>query len=106
MNENVSDKNNPINYWQSNLKLLFSLLFVWFIVSFGCGILWVDWLDQFTFFGFNLGFWFAQQGSIYIFVVLIFIYCWRMSQLEKKIYSNQIVEGTKKNKSDKEYNFE
>ena len=106
MTENVTDKKKPINYWQSNLKLLFSLLFVWFIVSFGCGILWVDWLDQFTFFGFNLGFWFAQQGSIYIFVVLIFIYSWRMSQLEKKIYSNQIVGGTKKNKSDKEYNFE
>jgi putative solute:sodium symporter small subunit len=106
MTENVTDKKKSINYWQSNLKLLFSLLFVWFIVSFGCGILWVDWLDQFTFFGFNLGFWFAQQGSIYIFVVLIFIYCWQMSQLEKKIYSNQIVESTKKNKSDKEYNFE
>ena len=106
MTEKVIDKNNPINYWQSNLKLLFSLLFVWFIVSFGCGILWVDWLDQFTFFGFNLGFWFAQQGSIYIFVVLIFIYSWRMSQLEKKIYLNQIVEDAKKHKSNKEYNFE
>tara|TARA_B100002019_G_scaffold226325_1_gene199365 strand:- start:213 stop:533 length:321 start_codon:yes stop_codon:yes gene_type:complete len=100
------NKNNPKNYWQSNLKLLFSLLFVWFIVSFGCGILWVDWLDQFTFFGFNLGFWFAQQGSIYIFVVLIFIYSWRISQLEKKLYLNHIVEGAKKNKSDKECNFE
>ena len=96
MTENVTDKKKPINYWQSNLKLLFSLLFVWFIVSFGCGILWVDWLDQFTFFGFNLGFWFAQQGSIYIFVILIFIYSWRMSQLEKKIYSNQIVGVPKK----------
>lgn len=71
-------------YWQSNLRLLAKLLCVWFFVSFGCGIIFADWLDQFTFFGFKLGFWFAQQGAIYAFVALIFIYAWRMKILERK----------------------
>jgi len=71
-------------YWSSNLKLVLSLLLIWFTVSFGCGILFVDYLDQYTFFGFKLGFWFAQQGSIYIFVILIFIYIHRMKKLDEK----------------------
>ncbi len=71
-------------YWQANLKLLFKLLVVWFIVSFGAGILWVDFLNQFSFFGFKLGFWFAQQGAIYTFVVLIFVYVVKMNALDKK----------------------
>ena len=75
---------NLKGYWQANLSLLAKLLCVWFTVSFGCGILFADWLDQFYFFGFRLGFWFAQQGSIYIFVVLIFVYSWRMKILERQ----------------------
>jgi putative solute:sodium symporter small subunit len=60
------------------------LLAVWFIVSFGCGVLWIDFLDQYRLFGYKLGFWFAQQGSIYTFIVLIFIYVWRMNKLDEK----------------------
>lgn len=71
-------------YWSENLSLLFKLLVVWFAVSFGCGILLVDVLDQIQFFGFKLGFWFAQQGSIYVFVALIFIYMKKMNTLDKK----------------------
>ena len=82
--QETSQADNQKRYWQSNLRLLGKLLFVWFIVSFGCGILFADWLDQFYFFGFRLGFWFAQQGSIYIFVVLIFVYSWRMKILERQ----------------------
>lgn len=58
-------------YWKANLRLVGGLLLVWFAVSYGCGILLVDVLNQFTLGGFKLGFWFAQQGSIYVFVVLI-----------------------------------
>lgn len=71
-------------YWQENLRLLFTLLTIWFAVSFGAGILLVDWLNQFHLFGFKLGFWFAQQGSIYSFVVLIFIYVRSMDKLDQK----------------------
>ena len=60
------------------------LLSIWFLVSFVFGILIVDFLDQFHFFGFKLGFWFAQQGSIYVFVILIFVYVWQMNRLDKK----------------------
>ena len=70
-------------YWQANIRLVLSLLSIWFLVSFGCGILFVDFLDQFKFFGFNLGFWFAQQGSIYVFVILIFVYIHRIKKLEQ-----------------------
>jgi len=73
-----------IAYWKANLRLLAKLLAVWFIVSFGFGILLVDWLNQFHFFGFKLGFWFAQQGSIYVFVALIFIYALRMRRLDRE----------------------
>ena len=75
---------NARDYWQANLSLLAKLLLVWFAVSFGCGILLVDWLDQFTLFGFKLGFWFAQQGAIYVFVALIFIYAWRIQIIERQ----------------------
>jgi putative solute:sodium symporter small subunit len=60
------------------------LLVVWFVVSFGFGILLVDLLDQIQVFGFKLGFWFAQQGAIYVFVALIFIYMYKMNQLDKR----------------------
>lgn len=71
-------------YWKENLSLLAKLLVVWFVVSFGAGILFVDVLDQIHFFGFKLGFWFAQQGSIYVFVALIFVYMAKMNALDKK----------------------
>ena len=72
------------NYWRSNLKILSILLSIWFIVSFGFGIIWSDSLDQLQIGGFKLGFWFAQQGSIYFFVILIFIYIYLMNRLDKK----------------------
>jgi len=72
------------DYWVANLKLVASLLLIWFFISFGCGILFANYLDQFTFFGFKLGFWFAQQGSIYVFVILIFIYINKMQKLDQK----------------------
>lgn len=71
-------------YWKENLSLMIKLLIVWFTVSFGFGIILVDWLNQITFFGFKLGFWFAQQGAIYTFIVLIFIYIHQMNKLDKK----------------------
>jgi|TARA_B110000305_G_scaffold221941_1_gene265133 putative solute:sodium symporter small subunit len=72
------------NYWKTNLKYLSILLSVWFIVSFGFGILFVDFMNQFQVGGFKLGFWFAQQGSIYVFVVLIFVYVFLMNRLDDK----------------------
>lgn len=77
----MSDTNS---YWKENIRLLLKLLAVWFIVSFGMGIIFADYLDQFHFFGFRLGFWMSQQGSIYVFVALIFIYVHKMNKLDKK----------------------
>ena len=71
-------------YWKANLKILICLLTIWFLVSFGFGILLSDWLDQFRIGGFKLGFWFAQQGSIYVFIILIFTYVYLMNRLDKK----------------------
>jgi len=71
-------------YWKENLSILFKLLSVWFVVSFGAGILFVEQLNAIHFFGFKLGFWFAQQGAIYVFVALIFIYMSKMNALDKK----------------------
>ena len=76
--------NNKERYWQKNLQYLAVLLAVWFVVSFGCSILFVNQLDQVKIGGFHLGFWFAQQGSIYVFVLLIFIYVLLMNRLDKK----------------------
>ena len=76
--------NNAQKYWQANIRLVIGCLLVWFFVSFGCGILFVNQLNAFRLGGYKLGFWFAQQGSIYIFVALIFFYAWRMNQLDKK----------------------
>ena len=78
-------KNKNQKYWKSNLKIVFSLLIIWFVSSFGFGILYSDYLDQFQLGGFKLGFWFAQQGSIYVFVVLIFLYVWLMKRLDKRL---------------------
>jgi putative solute:sodium symporter small subunit len=71
------------SYWHDNLRLMGLCLTVWFVVSFGFGILLVDVLNRISVGGFKLGFWFAQQGSIYVFVALIFFYAWRMSILDK-----------------------
>ena len=70
-------------YWNKNLMYLKYLLFVWFIVSFGAGILFKDFLNSIYLGGFPLGFWFAQQGSVYVFVILIFIYVVLMNKLDK-----------------------
>ena len=72
------------NYWKTNLKYLLVLLVIWFTVSFGFGILLVDQLNKIRFGGFKLGFWFAQQGAIYVFVILIFVYIYLMNRLDKK----------------------
>lgn len=73
-----------IAYWKRNVRMLLWLLVVWFVVSYGFGILLVDFLNQFHLGGFPLGFWFAQQGSIYTFVILIFVYVWRMNKLDRE----------------------
>lgn len=70
-------------YWRHNVLLMLKLLAVWFVVSFGCGILFVDFLNQFRIGGYKLGFWFAQQGAIYVFVVLVFYYARRMAALDR-----------------------
>ena len=82
MAEDESGK--AVGYWTATLRLTGSLLVIWFGVSFGAGILLRDILDQVSIGGAPLGFWFAQQGSIYTFVALIFYYCWAMARLEKK----------------------
>ncbi len=71
-------------YWKANLRLVGVCLAIWFTVSFGFGILLVDFLNQYSLFGFKLGFWFAQQGSIFVFLVLIFIYAKKMNKLDRK----------------------
>lgn len=70
-------------YWRKNLQYVASLLAIWFVVSYGFGILLADRLDQIHFGGFKLGFWFAQQGSIYVFVILIAVYVKLMNRLDK-----------------------
>ena len=78
------DKEKQRQYWRKNLIYLISLLVVWFVVSFGCGILFVDELNELRMGGFKLGFWFAQQGAIYVFVILIFVYVYLMNRLDKE----------------------
>lgn len=81
----MSDKqNNAKAYWRENVKYLSILLAIWFLVSYGCGILFKDALNEIRLGGFKLGFWFAQQGSIYVFVILIFVYVRIMNKLDKK----------------------
>ncbi|WP_113926121.1 DUF4212 domain-containing protein [Cognataquiflexum aquatile] len=76
-------------YWKKNLMTLLFLLLIWFTVSFGFGILLVEQLNNFKIGGFKLGFWFAQQGSIYVFVILIFVYVYRMNKLDKEFDVNE-----------------
>ena len=71
-------------YWRANIRLLSILLAIWFACSFGAGILFREWLDRFSLGGYPLGFWFAQQGSIYVFIVLIVIYVVQMRRIERR----------------------
>lgn len=83
----MTDKSKKA-YWRENVKYLSILMFFWFFVSFGCGILFKDFLDQFHLGGFPLGFWFAQQGSVYAFLVIIAAYIIIMNKLDKKYNLN------------------
>ena len=81
----INPKSSKINaYWRENIRIVLSLLSVWFLVSFGMSILFVDYLDNFRFFGFKFGFWMAQQGAIYFFLVIIFVYVYKMKKLDRK----------------------
>ena len=71
-------------YWKANIRLMLVLLAIWFTVSFGFGILLVDQLNQIPFFGFKFGFWWAQQGSIYVFIGLIFFYTYKMKKIDRQ----------------------
>jgi putative solute:sodium symporter small subunit len=86
MTEGSEKSNDPSHalYWRANLKVLMVLMTIWFIASFGLSILAVDWLDQFRFLGFPLGFWMAQQGSIVAFLIIIVIYVFLMNRLDKQ----------------------
>ena len=75
---------NAKDYWQANVSLIVKLLAIWFMVPFLGGIVFVDTFNQFKLGGYPLGFWIAQQGSIYLFVILIFYYAHRMAKLDKK----------------------
>jgi len=83
-NLKILDEKTVASYWKANLSLMIKLLAVWALVSFGAGILFRPFLDQFSIGGAPLGFWFAQQGSIYVFLILIVIYIRRMTAIEKK----------------------
>ena len=72
-------------YWKKNIRYITILLSIWFIVSFGCGILFVEQLNTIQIGGFKLGFWFAQQGSIFGFVIIIFTYIYLMNRLDNKL---------------------
>ncbi len=80
----MSTQADKRHYWRTNIRYVVSLLLVWFTVSFLCGIVFVDELDTINLGGFKLGFWFAQQGAIYVFVLLIFVYVKLMTRLEAK----------------------
>ncbi len=82
MKEN--DSGSESAYWQTNIRLMLKLLCVWFTVSFVCGILLVDVLNQIQIGGYKLGFWFAQQGSMYSFVIIVFYYAKRMAALDRE----------------------
>ena len=71
-------------YWKENIAMILKLLVVWFVVSFGCGILFINELNTIEISGVKLGFWFAQQGAIYFFVVLIFVYVSKMKAIDEK----------------------
>ncbi|PCH83501.1 MAG: hypothetical protein COB89_06530 [Piscirickettsiaceae bacterium] len=76
--------NNNASYWQENIHLIIKCLIIWFFVSFGCGLMFVEQLNTIRLGGYKLGFWFAQQGSIYVFVALVFYYSHAMNKLDAK----------------------
>ncbi len=80
----MSETKDLKGYWRTNVRYLVGLLLVWFVVSYGAGIILAPYLNNFQIGGFPLGFWFAQQGSIYVFVVLIFVYVYLMNRLDRK----------------------
>jgi|MGYP001555622620 putative solute:sodium symporter small subunit len=80
----MSEEKSRQNYWKANLRLVGLCLSIWFVVSYLFGIVLVDQLNAISIGGYRLGFWFAQQGSIYVFVVLIFFYAFRMNKLDKE----------------------
>ena len=80
----MAESKTTTSYWRKNIQILSALLMVWFIVSYGLGILLVEPLNEYRMWGFPLGFWFAQQGSIYVFVVLILVYAILLSRLDKQ----------------------
>ncbi len=84
MENNKEKQAHASAYWKENLRYLIILLSIWFIVSYGAGILFKDALNEIKVGGFKLGFWFAQQGAIYVFVILIFVYVRLMNKLDKK----------------------
>ena len=81
------------NYWNANIKILAILLSIWFVVSFLLSIVFVDALDTLRLGGFRLGFWLAQQGSIYVFVLLIFVYILLMDRLDRKYHHEEQRQG-------------
>lgn len=85
-NSSDSETADTNAYWKANLRLLAILMSIWAIVSFGAGIIFRPFLDQFMLGGYPLGFWFAQQGSIYVFIALIFYYTFAMRRLERKYH--------------------
>lgn len=80
----MTNQKNAKAYWRENIKYVLILLAVWFLVSYGAGIIFKDSLNSIRLGGFKLGFWFAQQGSMYVFVILIFVYVRLMNKLDKK----------------------
>lgn len=77
-------KDHAKAYWKANLRYVLLLLLIWFLASYGAGILFKEQLDEIKIAGFKLGFWFAQQGSMFVFVILIFVYVRLMNKLDKK----------------------
>lgn len=77
-------------YWRYNKRLMLVLGGIWFVVGLGAGVLWAEPLNQIQFGGFKLGFWFAQQGAIYSFIVLIFVYAIAMARLEKRLGLSEV----------------
>ena len=80
--------NKGQGYWKENISLIIKCLVIWFVVSYGFGIILVDSLNMIRLGGYKLGFWFSQQGSIYIFVILIFYYTFKMGEIDQKYGSN------------------
>jgi len=80
----MKPKEKATAYWKENIKYVVILLLIWFLVSYGAGILFKDALNNIKIGGFKLGFWFAQQGAMYVFVILIFVYVSLMNKLDKK----------------------